>query len=558
MSVNNEYKRYFIILQEDEKGFEFSAGKMPTGYVKIEVKNGKGKLTAFIQNVKSDERLEYRLLLVAPNRRTAVDVGKAIIDGSGRGEIYYEFESDNVLGSGLNISEYMVAAVSAGNGLPLSGYVGRDKLDWKNKYEIINRSKEPRKDKKAVPIEEIPMVQQMPVIEKHTAPVQEIMPQQQVAPHQVQKPAVEAIPQVVPKKIEKKIAPIEEIPMFEQPLPKIEKKVAPIQEIPAPKPKKQPVEEIPKVKKEKVPIEEIPIAEEIPIIMPAPEKIPQPPQLNIQPKIELKLEPIVEIKQEKIMMNQINIEQVEAVEPEEEYVPCEPLPCEKKMPCQIDYDYYYDECDSSDSDDSDSDDKPKKHGHHDKHCKKDEYDYYECGCEDDEHDKHHDHHCDDDEHDKHHDHHSDDDDHDEYEYNPYYSSNMYKHLRALIKRLRRCEPFHEEDRDCEWFMVRNEIYMMNDIAVPFMGKMLPLGYPFMMEDCMMTGRRDYILGICYDRECEGRRNIKHIMFGVQGVYNKMNERYYMSRGFSRFRKHKERNYGYWIMCLDIRNGMLKR
>ena len=56
MASNNEYKRYFIILQEDDKGYEMSPGKTPTGYVKIEIKNNKVRLNAFIQNIK----LPYR------------------------------------------------------------------------------------------------------------------------------------------------------------------------------------------------------------------------------------------------------------------------------------------------------------------------------------------------------------------------------------------------------------------------------------------------------------------------------------------------------------------
>ena len=64
MASNNEYKRYFIILQEDEKGYEMSPGKIPTGYVKIEVKNNKVRLNAFIQNLRIEEQIDYRLILV--------------------------------------------------------------------------------------------------------------------------------------------------------------------------------------------------------------------------------------------------------------------------------------------------------------------------------------------------------------------------------------------------------------------------------------------------------------------------------------------------------------
>ena len=79
MASNNEYKRYFIILQEDDKGYELSPGKIPTGYVKIEVKNNKVRLNAFIQNIKLEDRVEYRLILVSSAKKLAVDAGKIIM-----------------------------------------------------------------------------------------------------------------------------------------------------------------------------------------------------------------------------------------------------------------------------------------------------------------------------------------------------------------------------------------------------------------------------------------------------------------------------------------------
>lgn len=177
MASNNEYKRYFIILQEDDKGYEMSTGKTPTGYVKIEVKNGRVRLNAFIQNVKLEDQIEYRLILVAAGKKLAVDIGKIIIDNSGRGELSYELESDNVLKSGMNIGDFTVAAVTSGEAVPLSGYTGRDKLEWKGKYDVVNRQKPQeaaRIDKKIIIEEivpEIPEAVKPPEVVKPPAPV---------------------------------------------------------------------------------------------------------------------------------------------------------------------------------------------------------------------------------------------------------------------------------------------------------------------------------------------------------------------------------------------------
>jgi len=411
VASNNEYKRYFIILQEDDKGYELSPGKIPTGYVKIEVKNNKVRLNAFIQNIKLEDRVEYRLILVSSAKKLAVDVGKIIIDGSGRGELSYELEPDNVMKSGLSIGDFNVAAVTCGSSIPLSGYTGRDKLEWKSKYDIVNKPKvqeAPRIDKK-IEIEEIvPEVPQPPI---HVP----LAPQPEPAPA----PIMEAVPE------------------------------------PEPKPEPEPEPEV--------------------VIQPAPE-----PAIIPESKVEVK----------------IVIPECPPIAPMEE--PCE---IEKVKPSKEKIEY------------------------------EDIKEYY---CEDEETCKH--------------------------TVSPYYSGGMYSRLKRMIRRLRRYEPF-EKERGYSWFKVGDDIYEINSVSVPYMGYMMPLGYPFLSEGCsMMIDRKDYILGVRYEDEDEDddRRQIKYILFGVPAIYNKRNEMYYRSRGFMEFRPHKSKSYGYFIMCLDIRRGMLCR
>ncbi len=142
---------------------------------------------------------------------------------------------------------------------------------------------------------------------------------------------------------------------------------------------------------------------------------------------------------------------------------------------------------------------------------------------------------------------------------PYYSGNMYNKMKRIIRRLRRYEPF-EEDGGCDWFKVGEDIYEINNVAIPYMGYMVPMGYPFMSEGWgMMMERRGYILGVKYeDVEDDDRRFIRHLLFGIPAIYSRRNEQYYKSRGFMVFKPHKSKSHGYFIMCLDLDSGMSVR
>ena len=421
--ANNEYKRYFIILQEDDKGYEMSPGKIPTGYVKIEVKNSKVRLNAFIQNIKFENRIEYRLILVASGKKLAVDIGKIIIDSNGRGELSYELESDNVLKSGLRIEDFNVAAISSGVSVPLSGYTGREKLEWKGKYDIVNRKTD----------------QETPRIDKKIQ-IEEIMPE-------VPEPPIH-----VP------IAPEPEPIVVEQPVL---------------------VPEIP-----------MEVPEGMPSIMEVMPELEPEPEVEVQPPV---MEP-VHVHESKV--------EIEIVMPK-----CPPMaPMEE--PCEIEKEKI--ECE-------------------------DIHQYY---CEDDEEEYEH---------------------HNDYAEYPYYSGGMYRRLKRVLRSLRRYEPF-EKQRGYNWFKVGDDIYEINSVTVPYMGYMMPMGYPFMSEGCsMMIDRKDYILGVKYDdkeEDDDDGRLIKYLLFGVPSIYSKKNEQYYKSRGFMEFKPHKSKGYGYFILCLNLRSGLL--
>ena len=488
MPLNNEYKRYFIILQEDDKGYEMAAGKIPTGYAKIEIKNGRGKLTAYAQNVKYGEKVDYRMLLIAPAKKAAVDMGRLMVDGSGRGELNVEFDADNVMKSGMGISDFMVAAVQASTATPLSGYTGRDKIQWKNSYHIINKPQD-RIDKKQQVIEEVTA----PII---TKPIE--MPQlPKVAVEDVEEFVVdenEVIP--APAKPKKEPIPVQVVtePVTMQPVVEEEPMPVPI------KPKKEPIP----IEVVTEPVTMQPVIEEEPTPVPTPipeaEPIMMPEPAPVIPIEILPLKPLFEAQTE--------IKAKFIIETEEKK---EKAQYEYKVECpEIDYkNYYYDEdsdCDSDSDSDSDSDDRDKG--------------------------KHHDN-----------------------ERDTFYASPMYRRLERVLGRLREYEPFDDDDSREKWFKIEDDVYLLNSATIPFMGSMMPLGYPFMSNECvMMISRKDYIIGARYGREHKDKKTIKNIMFGIPGMNNKNEERYYSMRGFTGYKPHKSKNYGYWIMTVNIMTG----
>ena len=63
MTQKKSYSRYFIILQEDEKGYSLASDKVASGYAKLELKNDKCKISYYVQNLKK-EMTPYYMMLV--------------------------------------------------------------------------------------------------------------------------------------------------------------------------------------------------------------------------------------------------------------------------------------------------------------------------------------------------------------------------------------------------------------------------------------------------------------------------------------------------------------
>lgn len=141
MTQKKNYSRYFIILQEDEKGYSQASDKMSSGYAKIEIKNDKCKISYYVQNLKKDSMPYYMILICTKkDEKKLINVGELNMDDNGRAEICYEYTSDNIAQTGISIDKISGAAIVKFIEKKLisimSGYSSTEVPEWRG-YEIV-------------------------------------------------------------------------------------------------------------------------------------------------------------------------------------------------------------------------------------------------------------------------------------------------------------------------------------------------------------------------------------------------------------------------------------
>jgi len=143
MTVNRRYKRYFIILDNEDMGFAKDDKNLPKGYVKMEVRNGKGTLGVYLQDLKYFENGEYiyRNYLIDTKEEDYVDMGSIMVDKKGKGEHKKKLDPDNVEGTGKKIEDFDIVAIVAeplnrpednNKFCPLVGFINKVKTEWKS------------------------------------------------------------------------------------------------------------------------------------------------------------------------------------------------------------------------------------------------------------------------------------------------------------------------------------------------------------------------------------------------------------------------------------------
>ncbi len=154
MTPKKSYSRYFIILQEDEKGYSLDSDKIPSGYAKLEMKNNKCKISYYVQNLRKEKQPYYMILICGKKDvNKIIKLGKLNIDDYGRVDISHEYDIENIADTGISAERIIGAAIVKfldTNVISImSGFSTSDKpSDWKN-YKLAdcnNEKKETRTD----------------------------------------------------------------------------------------------------------------------------------------------------------------------------------------------------------------------------------------------------------------------------------------------------------------------------------------------------------------------------------------------------------------------------
>lgn len=161
MAVKRSYNRYFIIFQEEDRGFGTAIDKQPTGYTKIETRNGRCKITSYVQNLLKD-RGPYVCCMIDATQNPPVlaRLGEIKVDDTGRGETWWEFREEDIAETGLSFDRFNVSAIIIeGDRMyaPLAGYMGREKTPWKDRLMQLPRASDNedlKKDEKEEIVEE--------------------------------------------------------------------------------------------------------------------------------------------------------------------------------------------------------------------------------------------------------------------------------------------------------------------------------------------------------------------------------------------------------------------
>ncbi len=116
-----------MILESKDPSFRLKEKISPKAFAKIETKEEKVNIMIYVENVKY-VKSGYRIILIQDDL-TAKDIGRVLVNESGKGEFKINFEEENL--------ELKSIALTHEKDIPLIGFKGK-KID--NYEELINKN----------------------------------------------------------------------------------------------------------------------------------------------------------------------------------------------------------------------------------------------------------------------------------------------------------------------------------------------------------------------------------------------------------------------------------
>lgn len=138
------YFREFIIMKENNSDYSIQ-GKSAVGKCILEIKDDTGKIMFTVSNLKPEVVYRAYIISSGEDRSRGVHIGNIVVNQSGNGTLKYEGDAENILNTGLKVSEINSVSIiifkSDGMITPLIGYKNEE-IPWKHNFYDITRENE--------------------------------------------------------------------------------------------------------------------------------------------------------------------------------------------------------------------------------------------------------------------------------------------------------------------------------------------------------------------------------------------------------------------------------
>lgn len=144
MPSRKSYNRFFIILQEDQKGYGLDTNRTPSGYAKLEMRNDRAKTSFYVQDIKKQNGPYYMVLIALgiSGNRELINLGQINIDEGGKADISNEHDANNIANTNIGMDKIQGAGICRINGTKvnpvMAGFICGEELKNWTTYPMAN------------------------------------------------------------------------------------------------------------------------------------------------------------------------------------------------------------------------------------------------------------------------------------------------------------------------------------------------------------------------------------------------------------------------------------